>query len=165
MNSFVSFGLKQAYSRLAKLGDPLAEANTLLEWEKFRSIEEGLYDNRTEQGGHPNIDFVLMIKILVLQHWYGLSDQKMEREPANNLSFMNFLGYPETISDSTTIWLFRERLKEKNRFDAIWQEVQRQLWSAPLRVDNKLSNFHSWRDVDEENEAALRPGIQDISSG
>jgi hypothetical protein len=38
-------------------------------------------------------------------------------------------------------------------------------WSEPLRVDNQLSNFHPWRDVDEENEATLRPGIQDISSG
>jgi IS5 family transposase len=51
----------------------------------------------------------------------------MEREPANNLFFMNFLRYLETIPDSSTIWLFRERLKEKNKFDAIWQEVQRQL--------------------------------------
>jgi IS5 family transposase len=64
-----------------------------------------------------------MIKILILQHWYNLSDQKMERELANNLSFMNFLGYSETIPDSTTIWLFRERLKEKKSFDAIWQEA------------------------------------------
>jgi hypothetical protein len=33
MDSFVSFGLRQAYSKLAKLGDPLAEANTLIDWE------------------------------------------------------------------------------------------------------------------------------------
>jgi len=134
MNSFMSFYLKQAYSRLAKFGDPLAEANKLIDWEKFRSIEDGLYDNKTEKGGHPNIDFVLMIKILVLQHWYNLSDQKMERELVNNLSFMNFLGYSETIPDSTTIWLFRDRLKEKNSFDAIWQEVQRQLDAKGLAV-------------------------------
>jgi len=134
MNSFISFGLKQAYSRLAKLGDPLAEVNTLLDWEKFRWIEDELYDNKTERGGHPNIDFLLMIRIMVLQHWYSLSDQGMERELANNISFMNFLGYPEVIPDSTTIWLFRERLKEKNMFDAIWQEVQRQLEEKGLTV-------------------------------
>jgi IS5 family transposase len=134
MNSFMSFYLKQAYSRLAKFGDALAEANKLIDWEKFRSIEDGLYDNKTEKGGHPNIDFVLMIKILILQHWYNLSDQKMERELANNLSFMNFLSYPETIPDSTTIWLFRDRLMEKKSFDAIWQEVQRQLDAKGLTV-------------------------------
>ena len=116
------------------MGDPLAEANTLLDWEKIRSIEDGLYDNKTENGGHPNIDFVLMVKILVLQHWYGLSDQGMERELANNLSFMNFLGYPETIPDSTTIWLFRERLQEKNKIEAVWQELQWQLDAKGLIV-------------------------------
>jgi hypothetical protein len=37
-------------------------------------------------------------------------------------------------------------------------------WSEPLRMDKKLSNANSWREVHEENEAALRPGFQDISS-
>ena len=134
MNSFMSYGLHQAYDRLAKLGDPLAQVNTLLDWERFRPIAEELYDNKTERGGHPNIDCVLMIKILVLQQWYSLSDQRMERELANNVSFMNFLGFPETIPDSTTIWLFRERLKEKGKIDAIWQELQRQLDAKGLVV-------------------------------
>ena len=134
MNSFVSYGLHQAYDRMARLGDPLAQANKMLDWERFRPICKELYDNKTEKGGHPNIDCVLMIKILVLQHWYSLSDQRMERELANNLSFMNFLGFPETIPDSTTIWLFRERLKGKGKTDVIWQELQRQLDAEGLVV-------------------------------
>jgi IS5 family transposase len=68
-----------------------------------------------------------MIKILVLQQWYSLSDQRMERELTNNLSFMNFLGFPETIPDSTTIWLFRERLTKEGKIDDIMQELQGQL--------------------------------------
>jgi IS5 family transposase len=134
MNSFMNYGLHQAYDRLAKLGDPLAQANSLIDWEGFRPIEEELYDNKTERGGHPNIDFVLMIKVLVLQQWYNLSDQRMERELANNLSFMNFLGYPETIPDSTTIWLFRERLIERAKLESIWRELQGQLDSKGLVV-------------------------------
>jgi IS5 family transposase len=134
MNSFMSYGLRQAYDRLSKLGDPLAGVNTLLEWERFRPIADELYDNKTVKGGHPNIDCVLMIKILVLQHWYSLSDQRMERELANNISFMNFLGFPEAIPDSTTIWLFRERLTETGKIDAIWEELQRQLEAKGLVV-------------------------------
>src|SRR5512136_1626591 len=134
MNSFMTYGLHQAYDRLAKLGDPLAEVNALIDWERFRSTAEGSYDNMTERGGHPNIDCVLMINILVLQQWYGLSDQRMERELANDVSFMNFLGLPESIPDSTTIWLFRERLNEKGKIDAIWQELQRQLDANGLVV-------------------------------
>jgi IS5 family transposase len=134
MNLFMNYGLHQAYDRLAKLGDPLSHANNLIDWEGFRPIEVELYDNKTERGGHPNIDFILMIKVLVLQQWYNLSDQRMERELANNLSFMNFLGYPETIPDSTTIWLFRERLTERGKFESIWQVLQRQLDSKGLTV-------------------------------
>jgi IS5 family transposase len=130
----MNYGLHQAYDRLAKLGDPLAQAKNLLDWEGFRPIEEELYDNRTERGGHPNIDFVLMIKVLVLQQWYNLSDQRIERELANNLSFMNFLGYPESIPDSTTIWLFRERLIKSGKLESIWQELQRQLDAKGLVV-------------------------------
>lgn len=37
------------------------------------------------------------------------------------------------------------------------------VWSEPLRVDKKLSNADSWREVHEEDQAALRPGLQDIS--
>jgi transposase, IS5 family len=134
MNSFTSFGLNQAYSRLSKVGDPLSQVNASIEWERFRPITEDLYDNKTEKGGHPNFDSVLMIKILVLQQWYCLSDQAMERGIADRLSFMKFLGFPETIPDSTTIWLFRERLIEKGKLDSIWQELQRQLDAKGLVV-------------------------------
>ena len=39
-------------------------------------------------------------------------------------------------------------------------------WSEPPpRVDNELSNINTWREVHEDDEAALRPRIQDIRSG
>jgi IS5 family transposase len=93
-----------------------------------------MYDNKTEKGGHPNYDEVLMIKIIVLQQWYSLSDQRMELEMAKNISFMRFLDFQDVIPDSTTIWLFRERLKEKGLLDAIWQELQRQMDAKGLTV-------------------------------
>ncbi len=42
MNSFMDYGLHLAYDRFAKLGDPLAQAIRLLDWEGFRPIEEEL---------------------------------------------------------------------------------------------------------------------------
>jgi len=91
----------------------LAEANTLLDWENFRPIGNGVYDNKTKRGGHPNIDFVLMIKILVLQHWFGLSDQEIERQLANNLSSMNFLSYPKTFQTPQPYGSFVNVLRRK----------------------------------------------------
>jgi IS5 family transposase len=119
---------------LDELGDPLSGVKSLIDWEAFRPIMKGIYDNRTEKGGHPNYDEVLMIKILALPHWYSLSDQKMELEMAKNISFMRFMDFQDSIPDSTTIWLFRERLKDKELLNAIWQELQRQLDAKGLTV-------------------------------
>ena len=130
----MSYGIHLACQRLDELGDPLSGLKSLIDWEEFGPILEGIYDNRTEKGGHPNYDEVLMIKILVLQHWYSLSDQKMELEMAKNISFMRFLDFQEDIPDSTPIWLFKERLKEKEVLNAIWQELQRQLDAKGLSV-------------------------------
>jgi IS5 family transposase len=134
MNSFMNFGIHLACQRLDELGDPLSGLKSLIDWEPFRTNMEGIYGNRTEKGGHPNYDEVLMIKIMALQHWYCLSDQKMELEMAKNISFMRFLDFPEDIPDSTTIWLFKERLKEKEVLNDIWKELQRQLDAKGLTV-------------------------------
>ena len=53
---------------------------------------------------------------------------------AKNISFMRFLDFQDSIPDSTNIWLFRERLKEKGLLDAIWQELQRQMDAKGLTV-------------------------------
>ena len=58
----------------------------------------------------------------------------MELEMAKNISFMRFWDFQDSIPDSTTIWLFREGLKEKNKIDAVWQELQRQLDAKGLTV-------------------------------
>jgi Transposase domain (DUF772). len=51
----------------------------------FRPILSNLYDNRTEKGGRPNVDEVVMLKVLVLQNWYNLSDPEMEYERERSL--------------------------------------------------------------------------------
>jgi IS5 family transposase len=71
----MSFGIQLACRRLNELGDTLSGLKSLIDWETFRPIVEGIYDNRTEKGGHPNYEEVLKIKILVRQQWYSLSDQ------------------------------------------------------------------------------------------
>jgi IS5 family transposase len=63
----------------------------------------GLYRNDGPQGGRPNVDEVMMVKLLVPQQWYGLSDPELERQAADRISFQHFLGYPESIPDATTV--------------------------------------------------------------
>jgi len=127
MNSFDTYLLRRIYKKIAKLGDKLAEADTQIDWTTFRPIIKDLHRNDTERGGRPNADEVVMVKLLVLQQWYGLSDMELERQAYDRISFQRFLGYPDPVPDSTTIWLFRERLAETGRDLEVWDELQRQL--------------------------------------
>ena len=56
-----------------------------------------------------------MMKILLLQQWYNLSDPQVELEIRDRISFLNFLGYPEKLPDRNTIWYFRERLSKTGK--------------------------------------------------
>ena len=86
MDSFTSYILRQAYQRAARLGDRLAKIDQAVDWEAFRPIIRAMYTNHTHLGGRPNTDEVLMVKLLVLQQWYGLSDIELERQAADRIS-------------------------------------------------------------------------------
>lgn len=58
----------------------LSEVEPLIRWEAFLRVVGGMFNNQTEKGGRPNIDEVIMIKMLVLQQWHGLSDPELERQ-------------------------------------------------------------------------------------
>ena len=134
MESLVDFALQERYKQVKDLGDRLGELATLIEWEPFREIVGELYTNTTDQGGRPNIDVVLMIKLLVLQSMYGLSDPELERQANDKISFLRFLGFPEKVPDHTTVWYFRERLSKTKKDKAIWKELQRQLEGKGLKI-------------------------------
>ena len=53
-----------------------------------------------------------MFKILILQHYYNLSDEQTEYQILDRLSFCRFLGLSldDKVPDEKTIWDFRERL-------------------------------------------------------
>lgn len=132
MNSFSTWVLRDLNSKQAN--SRLLQISNLIDWEPIRGILDEMYDNRSERGGRPNCDVILMFKILILQQWYSLSDLEVERQIADRISFMEFLGFPESFPDSRTIWLFRERMAKSGKDKAVWSELQRQLNAMGLRV-------------------------------
>jgi IS5 family transposase len=132
--SFIDFAFREEYEQVKRLGDKLSEIDFLINWEVFRPIVTGLYDNKSEKGGRPNIDEIVMIKCLILQEWHGLSDPELERQITDRISFRKFLDFPDTIPDFSTIWTFRERLSKTGKDKEIWQKLQRPLDSIGLKV-------------------------------
>src|SRR5712691_2281124 len=102
--------LRSEYRRRFPKGDKLSRIASLLDWKAFNPILEPLFKNTGE--GRPHVDLVLMMKVLVLQSWYGLADEMVETECKDRLTFQNFLGYPSEVPDARTVWLFKERVAQ-----------------------------------------------------
>jgi len=148
MDSFTSYIFRQAYEKVSRLGDRLAKIDKQIDWERFRPIIKAMYRNDTPQGGRPNTDEVVMMKLLVLQQWYGLSDPELERQASDRISFQRFLGFPEQPPDYSTVWQFRERLAATRTDELVWAELQRQLDAKGLRVRKGVAQDASFIEAD-----------------
>ncbi len=136
------------YKEIEALGDPLTGISDRIDFERIRPILSDLYDNNTEKGGRPNYDPVLMVKILLLQQWYNLSDPQVEREIRDRISFMNFLGYPEKLPDRNTIWHFRERLWKTGKDRLVFNEIRDQIMARHIRVKKGTMQDASFIEAD-----------------
>jgi IS5 family transposase len=63
-------------------------------------------------GGRPACRVGVLLRIMILQHLYGLSDPQVEAQINDRLSFQKFLQLAanEAVPDETTICRFRQRL-------------------------------------------------------
>jgi len=91
-------------------------ASLVLAWSIFRKKLKKIRKNNTGAGGRPAFDEIVMLKALILHQLYELSDDQVEFQIRDRLSFMRFLGTQSftEFPDSKTIWVFREKLTEHN---------------------------------------------------
>ena len=79
-------------SKLSQLGDPLEKLKKGVDFEMFRKLfEERLSHEPQGKGGRPHKDYVMMFKKMILQHYYNLSDDQVEYQINDRMSFMRFL--------------------------------------------------------------------------
>ena len=134
MSTFGTYILHQEYAAIAARGDPLNEIHDLIDWELFRPRLSTLYASERDQGGRPHTDVIVLMKLLVLQQWYGLSDYELERQAGDRISFRHFLGFPATIPDRSTIWVFKNRLVDAGMIDGLWSDLQQHLDARGLTI-------------------------------
>lgn len=81
------FDVDHRLEELSAHGAPLDRVSASVDFEVFRPTLEAVLDRSDRaKGGRPPMDPVMMLKVLILQSLYGLSDQQAEfqissREP------------------------------------------------------------------------------------
>lgn len=108
----------QRKKRSSKRG--ILKLREVIHWEGFRDLLEDVtgYKRRNlKNGGRPPFDPVFMLKVLILQKYYGLSDEATEEEIHDRDSFKYFLGLEigDDIPDARTIWDFKQRIEADGR--------------------------------------------------
>ena len=87
------FDIDFRLGKIDKNGDPRVNLNKLVRWELFRyAIDSMREKERKSNAGRKLYDSVMMVKMVILQSLYNLSDAQMEQQVLDRLSFMRFLG-------------------------------------------------------------------------
>lgn len=163
------FDVENRYAGLDGKADPLVKLNALVPWEDFRARLEGVWRRspaeRKSRAGRKPWDAVVIFKAIVLCELYNLSDEQLEYQLRDRLSFMRFLGLglEDRVPDATTIWLYREQLVEaaaiKELFAAFNGYLENQGWLAMggQMIDASIVPVPRQRNRREEN-AAIKVG-------
>ena len=129
-------GFFDADKRLAAIsakGDPLEMIDRVVPFESFRAEIEAVVltpaeDKKSNAGRRP-IDVIVMFRMLVLQSLYNLSDEQVEYQVSDRMSFTRFLrlGIEDRVPDGTTLWLFREALGKAGLIEKLFKRFSRHL--------------------------------------
>ena len=126
------FEVEDRLESLSREGDPLVALKAHVDFERFRPRLKKLL--KFKRGGRPPLDSVLMLKVLILQTLYNLSDDQIEYQIRDRLSFQRFLGLTlsDRVPDAKTVWLYRERLK--GQIESLFKDFE-----DPLRSQGYLA--------------------------
>jgi len=130
--------IEDCYNRLDKAQDPLLKLNKMINWDSFEPILESIRFATTARGGRPGLDPLIMVKCLLLQALYNISDESCEYQINDRLSFKRFLGLgpSQKAPDAKTIWLYRERLMHKGLHGKIFDWFNRAIDQAGYTAES-----------------------------
>ncbi len=87
MKTLIDFALREKYSKVKELRSRLEDVKNLLYWEAFLP----LFADKESNFGRPAYEKILMVRVLFLQSCYSISDEEMEFQIYDRLSFQQFL--------------------------------------------------------------------------
>jgi hypothetical protein len=138
-NQYTFFGDHAALESLTQHGDRLEELDSHIKWPQLVAVAEKIWragtDKKAACGPKPWATEV-MLRIMVLKRLYNLSDEQVEYQLRDRLSFLRFvqLGLGDSLPDSRAIWLYADQLAKANGTRELFDEFNRQLAERGLLV-------------------------------
>jgi len=114
---------------LADLGGPkttafLQRCEELIPWEELAGSIRHLFPDHPG-AGRPYWPALTMLKCVMLQKWFGLSDPQAEEQLRDRISFRRFVGlsFDDGTPDETTFVNFRKTLREHGCASTLFDKV------------------------------------------
>lgn len=101
------------------------KCNQLIPWNELAEPLRDMYKNTTDKGGASNYPLVMMIKCMMLQKWFNLSDPMLEEMLDDRISFRRFVGLKmeQAAPDETTFVQFRKRLNAHGHIATLFEKT------------------------------------------
>lgn len=107
-----------------RFGDPLQVLNKHIDFAALaKAVDAKLVIGDSGRGGRPPYPTELMIRLLVLQQLYDLSDDALECQVLDRSSFQRFAGLEHSgrVPDAKTLWVWREQRDAPGATAASWR--------------------------------------------
>jgi len=143
-----------------RMGDPLQVLDRHIDFAAIAAaIDAKLKLGNRGKGGRPPYRTETMVRLLVLQQLYNLSDDALEYQVLDRASFTRFTGLTSSsrVPDAKTVWVWRERLKKLDLIGDISAAVSGQLQRAGFVarggqiIDASIVSAPIQRNTREEN--------------
>jgi transposase, IS5 family len=106
---------------------------SLVDWASFEKLLGEVY---AAPVGRPSYGPLVLLRCLLLQQWYRLSDPGLEEALSDRLSFRRFVGLAlaDPVPDHSTLARFRSELVRRGLSERLLAELNRQLDAKGLIV-------------------------------
>lgn len=102
-----------------------SKCDRIIPWKELAEPLKDIYSNNTDKGGASNYPLVMMIKCVLIQKWFNLSDPMLEEMLCDRISFRRFAGLKmeQKAPDETTFVQFRKRLNKHGHITTLFDKT------------------------------------------
>ncbi|MCM8626871.1 IS5 family transposase [Accumulibacter sp.] len=130
--SEAEFAAKKRVTRRERF---LAEMEKGVPWREVLGVIEPHYPEGTR--GRPPVGLERMLRVVLVQQWYGLSDEGVEDAITDSQALRRFVGIDlsrEAVPDATTLLQFRHLLEERGLTETVFEAVNAHLSAKGLMM-------------------------------